>query len=89
MQRGFACNVKSTKLPFSSLLLRLLVKLVLLPAVSKPVRETAQERRRRLCFSSRALYGSSVKESAQPSPALSSLTHSFIRDRDESAQSRH
>lgn len=70
MQRGFACNVKSTKLPFSSLLLRLLVKLVLLPAVSKPVRETAQERRRRLCFSSRALYGSSVKESAQPSPLL-------------------
>lgn len=43
---------------------------VLLPAVSEAVGETAQGRRRRLCFSSCALYGSTAKESAQPSPRL-------------------
>lgn len=46
-------------------------KAVLLPAVSKTASETAQgRRRRRLGFSSCALYGSTGRESAQPSPLL-------------------
>lgn len=44
---------------------------VLLPAAREAGRETAQgSRRRRLCFSSCALGGSTAKESAQPSPLL-------------------
>lgn len=69
MPRGFACNVKSTKLPFSLLLLRLLVRLSssqLWARLSvKQCREGGGD-----CFSSCASYGSSVKESAQPSPLL-------------------
>jgi len=46
-------------------------KALLLAAVSEAAGETAQgrRRRRRLCFSSCALYGS-TEESAQPSPLL-------------------
>lgn len=78
MQRGFPCGVKSTKLPFSQLLLRLVVRLSS-SQLSEAGRETAQgRRRRRLCFSSCALGGSTAKESAQPSPLLS---HPLIHKR--------
>lgn len=69
MQRGFPCSVKSMKLPFSQLLLRLLVRLSssqLWARLSvKQHREGGGD-----CFSPCALYGSTVKESAQPSPLL-------------------
>lgn len=57
------------------------------PAVSEADGETVQGRRRRLCSSSCALYSTTAKESSQP--ALSSRTHSFINERDDSARSRH
>lgn len=73
--------------PFSQLLLRLL-EAVLLPAGSTAVGETLSGGRRRLCLISSVLYGTTVKESSQPSPALFSLTHSFINKRDDSAKGR-
>lgn len=87
MQRRFACSVKSTKLPFSSLLLRLLVRL---SSSQLWARLSVKQRRKGGgdCVSAPVLFMVHLWRS-QPSPALSSLTHLFINERDESVKSRH
>lgn len=87
MQRGFACKVKNTKLPFSLLLLRLLVKL----SSSQLWARLSVKRRRKGggdCVPAPVLFMAHLWRS-QPSPALSSPTHSFISKTDESAKSKH
>lgn len=87
MQRGFPCSVNSTKLPFSQLLLRLLARLSSSqPWASLPLKQRGEGGGD--CVSAPVLF-MVQRQRSQPSPALSSLTHSFINETDESAKSRH